>query len=74
MGFWYGRKLNDHNRFLSHEINKQVFYKIYVAIINISVIAWLVMVFYDSPVRRYLAKKDNDLALTVKYNSALYLF
>jgi hypothetical protein len=29
LGFWYGNKLNDHDRFLSHGTNKQIFYKIY---------------------------------------------
>ena len=28
-GFWYGNKLNDPDRFLSHGTNKQIFYKIY---------------------------------------------
>jgi len=29
LGFWYGNKLNDSDRFLSHGTNKQIFYKIY---------------------------------------------
>ena len=29
LGFWYGNKLTDSDRFLSHGTNKQVFYKIY---------------------------------------------
>ena len=29
LGFWYGNKLNDRDRFLTHGTNKQVFYKIY---------------------------------------------
>jgi len=29
LGFWYGHKLNDRDRFLSHGTNKQVFYKVY---------------------------------------------
>src|SRR5690242_10637684 len=29
LGFWYGCKLNDRDRFLSHGTNKQIFYKIY---------------------------------------------
>ena len=29
LGFWYGYKLNDHDSFLSHGTNKQIFYKIY---------------------------------------------
>lgn len=29
LGFWYGHKLNDHDCFLSHGTNKQIFYKIY---------------------------------------------
>lgn len=28
-GFWYGNKLNDRDRFLTHGTNKQIFYKIY---------------------------------------------
>ncbi len=29
MGFWYGNKLKDEDRFLTHGTNKQIFYKIY---------------------------------------------
>jgi hypothetical protein len=29
LGFWYGHKLNDRDRFLTHGTNKQIFYKIY---------------------------------------------
>ena len=29
LGFWYGYKLNDNDRYLSHGTNKQIFYKIY---------------------------------------------
>jgi hypothetical protein len=29
LGFWYGHKLNDPDRFLSHGANKQIFYKVY---------------------------------------------
>lgn len=29
LGFWYGNKLTDEDRFLSHGTNKQIFYKIY---------------------------------------------
>ena len=29
LGFWYGNKLNDSDRFLSHGTNKQIFFKIY---------------------------------------------
>ena len=29
LGFWYGNKLKDHDRFLTHGTNKQIFYKIY---------------------------------------------
>jgi hypothetical protein len=29
LGFWYGNKLNDPDRFLTHGTNKQIFYKIY---------------------------------------------
>ena len=29
LGFWYGNKLNDHDRFLTHGTNKQIFYKIF---------------------------------------------
>lgn len=29
LGFWYGNKLVDDDRFLSHGTNKQIFYKIY---------------------------------------------
>ena len=29
LGFWYGNKLIDEDRFLSHGTNKQIFYKIY---------------------------------------------
>jgi hypothetical protein len=29
LGFWYGHKLIDEDRFLSHGTNKQIFYKIY---------------------------------------------
>ncbi|MBO9201038.1 MULTISPECIES: DUF1801 domain-containing protein [Niastella] len=28
-GFWYGNKLNDVDKYLSHGTNKQIFYKIY---------------------------------------------
>jgi len=28
-GFWYGNKLNDVDRYLTHGTNKQIFYKIY---------------------------------------------
>lgn len=31
LGFWYGNKLADEDRFLSHGTNKQIFYKIYQA-------------------------------------------
>lgn len=29
LGFWYGNKLKDVDRFLTHGSNKQIFYKIY---------------------------------------------
>jgi hypothetical protein len=29
LGFWHGNKLDDHDCFLSHGTNKQIFYKIY---------------------------------------------
>jgi hypothetical protein len=29
LGFWYGNKLKDVDRFLTHGTNKQIFYKIY---------------------------------------------
>jgi hypothetical protein len=29
LGFWYGHKLNDVDHFLTHGINRQIFYKIY---------------------------------------------
>ncbi len=29
LGFWYGNKLADKNKFLTHGSNKQIFYKIY---------------------------------------------
>jgi hypothetical protein len=29
LGFWYGNKLSDRDRFLSRGTNKQIFYKIY---------------------------------------------
>src|SRR5215470_11346928 len=29
LGFWYGCKLKDPDRFLTHGTNKQIFYKIY---------------------------------------------
>ena len=29
LGFWYGNKLKDPDRFLTHGTNKQIFYKIY---------------------------------------------
>ncbi len=29
MGFWYGNKLKDEDRFLTHGTNKQIFYRIY---------------------------------------------
>jgi hypothetical protein len=29
LGFWYGNKLKDADKFLTHGTNKQVFYKIY---------------------------------------------
>src|SRR5690242_16890704 len=28
-GFWYGNKLNDVDKYLTHGTNKQIFYKIY---------------------------------------------
>jgi hypothetical protein len=31
LGFWYGSKLNDTDRFLTRGTNKQIFYKIYQA-------------------------------------------
>jgi hypothetical protein len=29
LGFWYGNKLNDKDNYLTHGINKQIFYRIY---------------------------------------------
>ena len=29
LGYWYGNKLKDEDRFLTHGTNKQIFYKIY---------------------------------------------
>lgn len=29
LGFWYGNRLSDPDRFLTHGTNKQIFYKIY---------------------------------------------
>ena len=29
LGFWYGCKLNDEDNYLTHGINKQIFYKIF---------------------------------------------
>jgi hypothetical protein len=29
LGFWYGNKLNDKDKYLTHGTNKQIFYKIY---------------------------------------------
>lgn len=29
LGFWYGHKLNDHDHYLSHGTNKQIFFKVY---------------------------------------------
>ena len=31
LGFWYGNRLKDEDRFLTHGTNKQVFYKIYLS-------------------------------------------
>jgi hypothetical protein len=31
LGFWYGNKLKDVDKFLTHGTNKQIFYKIYQA-------------------------------------------
>jgi hypothetical protein len=31
LGFWYGNKLRDSDRFLTHGTNKQIFYKIFEA-------------------------------------------
>ncbi|MEO5571371.1 MAG: DUF1801 domain-containing protein [Bacteroidia bacterium] len=31
LGFWYGNKLNDKDRYLTHGTNKQIFYKIFKA-------------------------------------------
>jgi Domain of unknown function (DU1801) len=30
-GFWYGNKLNDVDRYLTHGTNKQIFYKIFLS-------------------------------------------
>jgi len=29
MGFWYGNRINDEDRYLTHGTNKQIFYKIF---------------------------------------------
>lgn len=29
LGFWYGNKINDEDKYLTHGTNKQIFYKIY---------------------------------------------
>jgi len=29
LGFWYGNRLNDEDKYLTHGTNKQIFYKIY---------------------------------------------
>lgn len=31
LGFWYGNRLNDRDRYLTHGTNKQIFYKIYLS-------------------------------------------
>lgn len=37
LGFWYGNKLADKDRYLSHGTNKQVFYKIYNSVDEINI-------------------------------------
>jgi hypothetical protein len=32
LGFWYGNKLNDVDKYLTHGSNKQIFYKIYSSV------------------------------------------
>ena len=32
LGFWYGNKLNDDDRYLRHGINQQIFYKIFKSV------------------------------------------
>ena len=32
LGFWYGNKLNDDDRYLTHGTNKQIFYKIFKSV------------------------------------------
>ena len=36
LGFWYGNKLKDTDRYLTHGTNKQVFYKIYQSVEDIN--------------------------------------
>ena len=36
LGFWYGNKLKDTDRYLTHGTNKQVFYKIYQKVEDIN--------------------------------------
>jgi hypothetical protein len=44
LGFWYGNKLIDQDRFLEHGTNKQVFYKIYRSVEEID----------DKPIKKML--------------------
>jgi len=37
LGFWYGNKLKDEDRYLTHGTNKQIFYKIYHSVEEIDV-------------------------------------
>ena len=39
LGFWYGNKLDDVDRYLTHGTNKQIFYKIYKSAEEIDEIA-----------------------------------
>lgn len=43
-GFWYGNRLKDESKYLTHGTNKQIFYKVYqsVADINIPVLIGLI--------------------------------
>jgi hypothetical protein len=44
LGFWYGHKLTDHDCFLTHGTNKQIFYKIYQSVEEID----------DKPIKKLL--------------------
>jgi hypothetical protein len=39
LGFWYGNKLNDVDRYLTHGTNKQIFYKVFKSVEEINEMA-----------------------------------